>query len=324
MTISSSSEVERPYLSVVIPFWDEEGSLEELYRRLTDALKEVKGGYELLFVDDGSRDRSRAIVESLQREDSRVRLFSFRRNQGKSAALALGFEKARGEYVATIDADLQDDPYEIPHLLQTMQDKGWDLISGWKKVRHDPWSKKLPSRLFNRVTALLTGIPLHDFNCGLKCYRSEVLKEIELFGERHRFIPVLAHFAGFKVGELPVRHHPRRFGRSKFGWYRFLAGFFDLITLLFRARFMSKPLHLFGSIGLISLLAGLGILIYLGIGWLGGRWIGNRPIFIIGVMAVIAGVQLFTLGLLGEMIAEIKQEKRFPLRKEENRQSGEH
>ncbi|MFH0766019.1 MAG: glycosyltransferase family 2 protein [Calditrichota bacterium] len=300
-------------LTVVVPFLNEEGSLRELHRQLTEILKNLTISYELLFVDDGSRDGSNRIMQTLRDEDSHVRLITFRRNQGKSAALAVGFQHSKGNYIVTMDADLQDDPAEIPHLISKLEE-GFDLVSGWKKVRHDPLTKTIPSRIFNGVTGLMSGIRLHDFNCGLKIYRREVTGELAVYGERHRFLPVLAHMQGFRVGELPVKHHPRRFGQTKFGWYRFIAGFFDLITLLFRMKFLSKPLHLFGSIGMISLLGGAAILVYLAVGWLQGVWIGSRPLFFIGILGVISGIQFFTLGLLAEMIVDKSQRSNLPLR----------
>ena len=290
-------------LSVVIPFYNEAGSLGELYGKLAEVIGRIGVACELIFVDDGSTDESNRLMLTLRTKDPRIRLITFRRNQGKSAALACGFKQARGRLVVTMDADLQDDPEEIPNLIHKLEE-GYDLVSGWKKVRHDPLSKTIPSRVFNRVTALLSGVSLHDFNCGLKIYRREVAKEVRLFGERHRFIPVLAHMQGFRVGEIPVKHHPRLHGKTKFGSYRFLAGFFDLITLLFRMKFLTKPLHFFGSLGLVCLIAGFGILAYLGVGWFQGRWIGNRPLFMVGVLGVVTGLQFFTLGLIGEMIAE--------------------
>lgn len=290
-------------ISVIIPFYNEEESLPELHRRLTEVLTGMAGDYELIYIDDGSTDGSNAEVKKLRAAGSNTRLITFRRNQGKSVALAVGFRAARGRFLVTIDADLQDEPKEILRLFAKME-AGYDLVSGWKKIRHDPLTKTIPSRLFNAVTALLSGIPLHDFNCGLKIYRREVVEEIELFGERHRFTPVLAHSQGFRVGELAVEHHPRKFGCTKFGPYRFVAGFFDLITLLFRMKFLTKPLHLFGGLGLLSFLLGFSVLAYLAVGWFQGKWIGNRPILMVGVLGVVTGLQLFTMGLLGEMIAE--------------------
>ncbi|MCF7809701.1 glycosyltransferase family 2 protein [bacterium] len=308
-------------LSVVIPFLNEEGSLRELYSQIDQAVKDNYQNSEFIFVDDGSTDSSNDIIKTLREQDKRVRLITLRRNQGKSAALAVGFKAASGKYVVTMDADLQDDPAEIPNLIKKLNE-GYDLISGWKKKRHDPITKTIPSKLFNGVTSLLSGIPLHDFNCGLKIYRNEVVKEIRMYGERHRFIPVIAYMRGFRVGELAVKHHPRLHGKTKFGLYRFIAGFFDLITLLFRMKFLSKPLHLFGSIGLLSLVIGLAIIIYLSIGWFHGRWIGNRPLLQIGVLGVVAGVQLFTLGLLGEMVVE-ESNQLPPLREDSDIESSE-
>ncbi len=302
-------------LSVVIPFYNEEGSLAELHRKLAEALSGELEASELIFIDDGSNDKSNDIIMDLRRTDDRIRLITFRRNQGKSAALAVGFKAARGRYIVTMDADLQDDPAEIPNLRAALNE-GYDMVSGWKKVRRDPLTKTVPSKIFNGMTSFLSGIHLHDFNCGLKIYRREVVGELRVFGERHRFLPVLAHMQGFRVGELVVRHRPRLHGKTKFGAYRFVAGFFDLITLLFRMKFLTKPMHLFGSLGLLSLLIGLGILIYLTIGWFHGRWIGNRPLLHIGVLGVVAGVQLFTLGLLGEMVAETRPREMPPVRED--------
>lgn len=302
-------------LSVVIPTFNEEESLRELYQRLSDVFSKIEGNCEIIFIDDGSTDSSNRIMLELRSYDSRVKLITFRRNQGKSAALAVGFRAAIGDYVVTMDADLQDDPDEIPHLIKAIEE-GYDLVSGWKKKRYDPITKTIPSKIFNGVTGMLSGIPLHDFNCGLKIYKQEVAKELPIYGERHRFLPVLAHMHGFKVSEIAVQHHPRKFGRTKFGAYRFIAGFFDLITLLFRMRFLTKPLHLFGSVGMASFVIGIGIIIYLTIGWLQGIWIGNRPLLLIGILGVITGIQLFTLGLLAEMIVEKSQRTKLPIRKD--------
>lgn len=303
------------YLSVIIPLYNEEGSIQPLYEKLNSSLSGLNRTYELIFVDDGSRDGSNTILKTLREKDTHIRLITLRRNCGKSVALAIGFKRAVGSNIVTMDADLQDDPDEIPNLLYHL-DKGYDLVSGWKKVRKDPLSKTIPSRVFNGVTGFLSGIKLHDFNCGLKIYRREVTQELSVYGERHRFLPVLAHMQGFRVGELAVKHHPRRYGKTKFGAYRFIAGFFDLITLLFRMKFLTKPLHLFGSLGMLSLMTGLIIIGYLTVGWFYGNWIGNRPLLLIGVLGVITGVQLFTLGLLAEMIAGRSQGELPPLRED--------
>ncbi len=294
-------------LSVVIPLYNEEESLKELYQQLRTTLGRMNLRYEMLFVDDGSTDRSFQILRDLRRNDRHVKAYRFRRNYGKSAALSVGFDKAQGTIVITMDADLQDDPAEIPALKRKL-DEGFDLVSGWKKVRHDPISKTIPSRFFNLVTALLTRVKIHDFNCGLKAYRRDVIKTVRVYGELHRYVPVLASWEGFKVGELVVNHRPRRFGKTKFGFGRFWKGFLDLLTVIFTTRFFRRPLHFFGMIGLLSMLAGAVI-----DGWLivekllEMTVLSNRPLFLIGTMLIIVGVQFFSIGLLGEMISKSQQ-----------------
>jgi len=289
-------------LSVVIPVLDEAPSLALLSRELTDVLERFGRPYELIFVDDGSRDESFAILEKLHRQDDRVRVIQLRRNFGKAAALSVGFAHARGDLVATLDADLQDDPAELPRLVAALEE-GYDLVSGWKARRQDPWSKTWPSRLFNAVTSRLTGVPLHDFNSGFKVYRRAVVEELRLYGELHRFIPALAARRGFRVGEVPVHHRPRRFGRSKYGPARFVRGFLDLLTVLFLTRYTRRPLHLFGGLGLLSLGAGVLVTLYLTLLWLlGVRPIGTRPLLAFGVLAILAGIQFFSLGLLSELL----------------------
>jgi glycosyltransferase involved in cell wall biosynthesis len=263
--------------------------------------------YEILFIDDGSTDRSFQVLRDLRRNDRRIKAYRFRRNYGKSAALNVGFERSQGSVVITMDADLQDDPAEIPALRRKL-DEGYDLVSGWKKVRHDPITKTLPSRFFNFVTRRLTGIKIHDFNCGLKAYRREVVKTVKVYGELHRYVPVLAHWEGFKIGELVVNHRRRRFGKSKFGVGRFWKGFLDLLTVLFTTRYFRRPLHFFGMIGLMTMIGGFGIDTYLIVEWLLGKtWLGNRPLFLLGTMLIIVGVQFFSIGLLGEMISKAQQ-----------------
>lgn len=288
--------------SVIVPVLDEAGSLALLYRELTDVLERLRRPYELIFVDDGSRDESFRILEKLHRQDDRVRVLQLRRNFGKAAALSVGFAHARGQIVATLDGDLQDDPAELPRLLEALED-GYDLVSGWKAQRRDPISKRWPSRLFNAVTGRLTGLQLHDFNSGFKVYRRPVVEELRLYGELHRFIPVLASQRGFVVGEVPVNHRPRRFGRSKYGAARFVRGFLDLLTVLFLTRYTRRPLHLFGGLGLLSL--GIGVLanLYLTALWLAGvRPIGNRPLLAFGVLCILVGIQFVSLGLLSELV----------------------
>ncbi len=296
------------HITVVVPLLNEEESLPELHRQLAANLAPY-GEYEIIFVDDGSRDRSLEVLKELRTQDARVRLISFRKNFGKSAALNMGFSLARGRYVITMDADLQDDPAEIPNLLAKLE-AGYDLVSGWKKKRHDPLTKTLPSRLFNFVTGVMSGLRIHDFNCGLKAYKLDVVQRLPVYGELHRFLPALAHWEGFKVGEIPVQHHARRFGRTKFGASRFLAGFLDLITVLFLVRYNKKPLHLFGITGIIFTFAGTLILAYLTWGWFHGIWIGDRPIFFLGFLLMVFGAQSFSLGLLGEMISRSQAEAR--------------
>jgi glycosyltransferase involved in cell wall biosynthesis len=292
----------RVELSIVVPVLDEVDSLPALYRELTDVLEPLGRSYELLFVDDGSHDGSFATLEKLHRSDDRVRVIQHRRNFGKAAALQSGFRAARGEVIVTLDADLQDDPAELPRLLQHLED-GYDLVSGWKQNRQDPASKTLPSRLFNRATAWLTGVKLRDFNCGYKAYRREVVEELRLYGELHRFIPALAAWRGFRVDEIAVHHRPRRFGRSKYGSARFWRGSLDLLTVLFLTRYTRRPLHLFGSLGLLAWAAGGSVNLYLAALWLAGvRPIGNRPLLAFGILGMLVGLQFFCLGLLSELI----------------------
>lgn len=286
-------------ISVVVPLLDEADSLEELHRRLNEALADWER--EILFVDDGSTDGSGDKLREIAESDPNVGVITFRRNRGKSAALDAGFRKATGDIVVTIDADLQDDPAEIPALLNKIE-QGCDLVSGWKTNRQDPFTKTIPSKLYNFVTAKFSGIPIHDFNCGLKAYRKEVTDSIRVYGQLHRFIPVLAKMEGFIVGEVGVRHHPRKFGRTKYGPSRFLYGFLDLLTVLFISRYMRRPLHLFGMLGTIALLAGTIINLYLSALWLMGQYIAGRPLFFLAILLMILGVQFFSVGLLGEMI----------------------
>jgi len=303
-----------PDLSAVIPVYDEAESLPELYNRMRAAAGTAGLRYEILFVDDGSTDDTPRILKKLAAEDPAVKVISFRRNFGKSAALAVAFQRARGRYVLTLDGDLQDDPAELPRLVAALESNGYDLVSGWKQVRHDPWTKTLPSRLFNAVTAAFAGIRLHDFNCGLKLYRREVVESIEVYGEFHRFLPALAYWRGFRVGEIAVTHHARRFGRSKFGAARFINGFLDLIAAMFLSRNALKPLHVFGRLALLT--GGVGVLInlYFLVVWLFGEPLRVRPILVLGLVLVVVGVQLLLMGLLGEMIASTRPKTDWPVR----------
>lgn len=295
---------EDPDLSIVIPLFNEAESLPELYAQLIAALEPTGLSFNILFIDDGSRDGSFEVIAGLHRQDERVTAIQFRRNYGKSAALAVAFEEARGRIVVTMDADLQDDPQEVPGLIEQLHD-GYDLVSGWKQSRQDPITKTLPSRLFNRVTSMVSGLRLHDFNCGLKAYRHEVIKAIPVYGDLHRYLPVLAHWSGFRVGERPVRHHARKYGQTKFGVGRFTHGFFDLLTVFFVSKYTRRPLHWFGSFGLLAFSAGFAFALYLTWLWLQGIGIGTRPLLLLGALLMILGIQLVSIGLVGEMIANI-------------------
>ena len=293
-------------LTIVIPLFNEEDSLKELHAQIRGVLGRMNLRYEILFVDDGSTDRSFQVLRDLKRMDKHIKVIRFRRNYGKSAALAVGFEKAQGNIVITMDADLQDDPAEIPALKRKL-DEGYDLVSGWKKVRRDPITKTIPSRFFNFVTRILTGIKIHDFNCGLKAYRKDVIKTVKVYGELHRYIPVLAHWEGFRIGEIPVQHRSRRYGKTKFGLGRFWKGFLDLVTALFTTRFLRRPLHLFGVLGIITAFAGFLIDAILVVEWfLHLTALGNRPLFVSGFMLIVIGVQFISIGLLGEMISKTR------------------
>lgn len=309
-----NEEPEIRSISVVVPLLNEAESLPQLYHELVETLDQVALPFELIFVDDGSTDGSGRVLRALYAEDDRVQVIQFRRNFGKSSALTAGFEAASGDVVITLDADLQDVPAEIPRLLAELQD-GADLVSGWKYPRHDPPSKLLPSAFFNSVVRLTTGLRLHDFNCGFKAYRADVLDEIHLYGELHRYIPVLAHFRGFRVTETKVQHRSRRYGRSKFGASRFTRGFFDLITVIFLTQYTRRPLHFFGWIGLVTLVAGFVINAYLAVLWFLGQGIGNRPLLTLGVLLMIIGAQCGLFGLLAEMITSTSRQRDYTVRR---------
>ena len=290
-------------ITVVIPVYNEERSLALLHGELDAVFRgDVLGPVEFLFVDDGSRDGSWRVLSDLAARDPRVHAIRFRRNFGKAAAISAGFRAAQGERIFTVDADLQDDPAEVPRLLARLEE-GNDVVSGWKKNRRDPWHKVYPSRVFNWMVSMLTGCHLHDHNCGFKLYRGEVVREVEIYGELHRFVPVLAHARGFRVAEIEVNHRPRRHGSSKYGFSRFLKGFLDLLTVRFLTRFRQRPLHILGGTGLALL--GLGVLglLYLAVLWiLGFRPIGNRPMLFYSIALLIVGVQLLSLGILAELV----------------------
>jgi len=295
-------ETPSPDVSVVIPALDEENTIEPLAEQIGSVLEALGKDYEIVFVDDGSTDGTFERVRVLHERDGRIKGIRFRGNFGKSEALTAGFDASRGKVIVTMDADLQDDPEEIPRFLETIQ-QGYDLVSGWKKQRQDPLGKRIPSLIFNRITSWVSGIKLHDFNCGFKAYRRELVEELDIYGELHRYIPALAGQRRFRIAEIPVRHHPRRHGRSKYGWERFTRGLLDLITILFLTNYLRRPAHLFGTTGLA--LGGTGFLIcmYMTVLWfLGQRPIGNRPLLLLGILLLITGVQFVSIGLLGELI----------------------
>lgn len=289
-------------ISFVIPVKDEEKTLETLHGEILAATKPLKKSFEIIFIDDGSTDNSLEIMEKLRKKDKGISIIKFRGNFGKSEALAAGFKKAQGKIIITLDADLQDDPAEIPKLLNKLNE-GYDLVVGWKKKRQDPISKVLPSRIWNFMTATLSGIKLHDFNCGLKAYRSEVAKSLTLYGELYRLIPILVAEKKFKITEISVRHRARRFGQSKFGWDRFIKGFLDMITVIFLTKFIHRPAHFFGSLGIIFGFAGslIGLYItYLRLTF--GNIQGRHPLLLLGILLIVVGVQFFLTGLLAEML----------------------
>jgi glycosyltransferase involved in cell wall biosynthesis len=282
--------------------------VELLYDEVQAALDPLGGEWEAVLVDDGSTDGSFAALTRLHARAPNVRVVRLRRNFGKAAALAAGFRQSRGDVIVTLDADGQDDPAEIPRLLAKL-DEGFDLVSGWKTKRRDPWRRRLLSRIFNSVTGRISGIRLHDMNSGLKAYRAEVVRGMPLYGELHRFIPVLAHYHGFRVAELPVHHRPRGHGRSRYGLERYLRGFFDLLTVTFMGRYRHRPLHLFGGLGLALGFVGFVICLYLTILWFAGHAIGHRPLLTLGVLLVLVGMQFLSLGLIGEMITTHHEER---------------
>jgi glycosyltransferase involved in cell wall biosynthesis len=295
-------------ISVVVPVHDEERTVALLFDELEAALEPLDQPWEAVFVDDGSTDGSFAALTRLHSAKDNVRVVRLRRNFGKAAALAAGFAQAHGDVIVTIDADLQDDPAEIPRLLAKL-DEGFDLVSGWKAHRRDPLSRRALSRIFNWVTGRVSGLRLHDMNCGLKAYRAEVVKELRLYGELHRFIPVLAHYRGHRIAELPVNHRPREHGRSRYGVERYLRGFLDLLTVSFIGRYRHRPLHLFGGLGLGLGAMGFAILVYLTVLKIDGHAIGERPLLTLGVLLVVVGLQFFSLGLISELITSQHEER---------------
>src|SRR5215217_358725 len=300
---ASSQRANAPRLSVVVPAMNEAGNIPALHKAIADTLEATHTTFELILVDDGSTDGTWPAIEALSAQDRRVIGLRHRRNFGKARALATGFSVARGEFVLTMDADLQDDPTELPRFLVKL-DEGYDLVSGWKQRRQDPLGKTAPSKLFNATVRRASGVQLHDFNCGFKAYRHEVTQQIRLYGELHRFTPVLADAEGFRIAELPVKHHPRTWGQSKYGYKRLVKGFLDLLTVVFLTHYRQRPMHLFGIPGLVALFLGIGIGIELTFErlFLDER-IGTRPLLMLCVLLVVIGTQFFGLGLLGEFLA---------------------
>lgn len=305
-----SKDSERSKISIVIPAFNECESIPELLEEICGAVSGFD--YRMIVVDDGSSDKTWQLLTDLA-EKYPLTALRFSANRGKAAALAAGFAESRGDFVATLDADLQDDPAEIPEMIRFMQTEGFDLVSGWKKDRKDPAGKTLPSRIFNFFVRLTTGLRLHDFNCGLKVYRTCVVRNMELYGEMHRYTPVLAAQQGFRVGEKTVHHRARKYGQTKYGMARFFRGFSDLLTVLFLNRYSYRPLHFFGGIGTALALAGLGISVYLTVLWFGGSAISNRPLLLLGVLLLVVGIQFISLGLLGEMVLKLSRRKSFSI-----------
>lgn len=288
----------KPYISIIIPVYNEDESILELYEKLCNTLSLLDKTYEIIFIDDGSTDNTFEKIKSIR--DSKVKIVKFQRNYGKAAALSCGFKKSKGDIVITLDGDLQDDPKEIPRFIEEL--KNYDMVSGWKNKRQDPVSKTLPSRYFNWLTRFITGVKINDFNCGYKAYNNYVVKNINIYGELHRYIPALAYWKGYSVGEIQVEHHPRIHGESKYGVERLLKGFLDLITVTFLMMYKKRPLHMFGGIGFLLGFTGVFISVYLMVLWITGEKIGDRPLLMLGILLTVIGAQFVSLGLIGELI----------------------
>ena len=299
-------------ISLIIPLFNEEESLPELCSWIERVVTSHQYTYEIILIDDGSTDKSWSVIEDISSKNIHIKGIRFQRNYGKSAALNEGFKAAQGNVVITMDADLQDSPDEIPALYRMIIEEGYDLVSGWKKKRHDPFSKTIPTKLFNAVTRKVCGIRLHDFNCGLKAYKNKLVKSIEVYGEMHRYIPVLAKWAGFrKIGEKIVAHQARKYGKTKFGWERFINGFLDLLSLSFVGRFGKRPMHFFGLWGTLIFFIGFCIWIYLGITKFAYQQYNmtDRPLFYVGLISIVIGMQLFLAGFLGELLVRNAAER---------------
>ena len=301
-------------LSIVVPVYNEEESLPHLEEWIAKVMADHDFTYEVLMVDDGSSDGSWSVIKTLRRKNRNIRGIKFRRNYGKSAALNIAFEHAQGDVVITMDADLQDSPDEIPALYDMIINENYDIVSGWKKKRHDPLSKTIPSKFFNRVTRMISGIELNDFNCGLKAYRKEVVKSIEVYGEMHRYIPVMAKWSGFsRIGEKVVQHQERKFGYSKFGAGRLITGFLDLLSITFVGKFGKRPMHFLGTLGTIAFMIGFVILVILSINKIfrEGYGMTERPLFYFGILSLIIGTQLFATGFLAELVSRTSSNRNY-------------
>ena len=297
-------------LSIIIPLLNEAESIRELYESLVNVLSQNNYDFEVIFIDDGSSDNSVEIIKIIISNDSKIHLIEFRKNFGKAMALQAGFRFCEGDIVITMDADLQDDPNEIPNFIAKLEE-GYDLVSGWKYHRFDSAEKRLPSKLFNKITSLLTGVSLHDFNCGFKAYRKKVIDSIDVYGELHRYIPALAHRYGFRITEIAVNHKARLYGKSKYGFERYLRGLFDSVSVSFLLKYHNKPMYMFGKLGLVLLTIGFMICSYLTVEWFQGVPIGTRPLLLLGVLFMILGVQFFSSGLIADLVVDATYRDRY-------------
>lgn len=297
--------------SIVVPVYNEEESIQAFFEALIVSLSKLPESFEIIFVDDGSTDSSLDQLKKLEQSDLRVRIFSLRKNMGKAEALTLGFQKAKGEKIVTLDADLQDDPDEIGHMLKKLE--GYDLVCGWRKNRKDPAKKILSSKFFNFLAKTFWGLELHDYNCGLKVYKADAAKSLTLYGGFHRFIPLLVYQEGFSVTEEPVKHHIRKYGKSKYGFSKLWKDLPDIFTMIFLSRYSTRPLHFFGAVGILMLLVGFFILLYLTIVWFMGESIGNRPLLLFGILFEVSGLQIFMTGFLAELFINLSSKRQMHL-----------
>lgn len=294
-------------ISIIIPLYNEEESIRLIYDEIKKDIKDHK--YKILFIDDGSTDGSLTIIKEILEKDENINIYSFRKNLGKAEALTFGFQKAKGDIIVTLDADLQDKPSEIPKILEKLKE-GWDVVCGWRKDRKDPWKKVMSSRIFNYLAGILCGFKLHDFNCGLKAYKKEAAKSLNLYGGMHRFIPLIVYKQGFSVTEVPVVHEKRKYGKSKYGFSKVVKDLPDMFTVFFLTRYSNRPLHFFGLMGGILLMIGIAILGYLSILRLEGETIGRRPLLFFGMLLVLSGLQVFFTGFLADLMINLSQNKR--------------